>query len=259
MMLSELRPMSLGFWLGAAVFSASAAFLLWRRRRQDSNASSLPDTSVPEALHTLARGEPRSLRAAAARAIAAIMNGEVQVLEEVLDEEEGKHPEFGGRLPDGRGVLGVVLDDLASGGGSECEQEAFADLLLQCTYFDSEWDETDEWNELALRAVSYLQKTLKAEARVAAAEKNCSGPAAIKASVLRRRLQGDRKTTIGASEDGDTPGMLSMNTRVTCPVCMTMKPDMLRCPRCRNVGYCCAEHMRQDAERHSCWCFAGSG
>ena len=121
---------------------------------------------------------------------------------------------------------------------------------------------------------------------------------------------------LAGPDPADVPMMLSMNTRVQrlcckrccpvswespfvrcrrmrqaflmqlrCPVCMTMQPDLLRCPTCRNVGYCSqglsmqhvsrtlaclvsigagwflwfefqkgAEHLQADAGRHKFWC-----
>ncbi|CAE7707202.1 unnamed protein product, partial [Symbiodinium pilosum] len=139
---------------------------------------SLPDISVPEALYALARAPCRTKRAACARALTSIVAGEVQVLEEILDESQGKHPEFGGVLPDGRGVLSVVLEDLAC--HTVDDTEAFADLLLQCTDFDANWDDSDEWNTLTLQAVDYLRQDLKAEAFILVAESS-------KSSVVREK------------------------------------------------------------------------
>ena len=34
------------------------------------------------------------------------------------------------------------------------------------------------------------------------------------------------------------PVPIRMSTLARCPVCMTMRADLVRCPRCRNVGYC---------------------
>lgn len=190
-----------------------------------------------------------------------ILNGEVQVLEEVLDEAREKHPEYGIRREDGRTVLSMVIDGLAERGAAanDAEAEAFVDLLLQCSFFDPEWDETDEWNEMALEAVAHLRDVEGAEERLARAEKlHAGGAVGSKVAVLRQRLRGDRVAKAApAGESLATPGMLSMNTRVSCPVCMSMKEEPVRCPRCRNVGYCCIDHLRVDAKRHGAWCFGG--
>ncbi|CAE7401107.1 unnamed protein product [Symbiodinium natans] len=152
----------------------------------------------------------------------------------------------------------VVLDDLGCHKGLAKDTEAFADLLLQCTAFDAEWDDTDEWNALTLQAVAYLRQDLKAEAFVASAESNTFAAVRKKASVLRRRLGGERAAgpTAGSLEEEGIcmPGVLSMNTRVQCPVCMVMQQELLRCPQCRNVGYCSMQHLQEDAPRHSVWC-----
>mmetsp|Transcript_81876 Transcript_81876/g.213587 ORF Transcript_81876/g.213587 Transcript_81876/m.213587 type:complete len:274 (+) Transcript_81876:60-881(+) len=251
--------------------AASSAALLWlhrRRLRRDLDdaegegvgegggfaAGSLPDTSVPEALHTMLHG-PRLSRARAARALTEILSGEVQVLEEVLDEARGTHSEFGGgRRSDGHTLLTLALEDLAQG---DADAEAFADFLLQCTNYDAEWDESDEWNQMALSAVKFLREREGAEARlVQAVQALAGGPLGAKASVLHRRMKGERVASPELGESSDTPGMLSMNTRAYCPVCLKMCQEMVRCPRCRNVGYCTTEHMAEDAGRHRAWCFS---
>lgn len=235
------------------VITASVAVLSWLRRRNAARgAAELPDISVPEALHTLARG-PRPRRALAARALTEILCGEVQVLEEVLDEAKGAHPEFGGLRSDGRSILSVVLDDLLV---KDSFSEAFVDLLLQCTAYDKEWDEADEWNQLVVSAASYLRDQEAAAVRLAKAEVlHRGGVVAAKAALLRKRLQGERTAAADLSEKLAAPGMLSMNTRAYCPVCLTMCPEMVRCPTCRNVGYCSHMHMQEDVRRHGAWCF----
>lgn len=262
-------------WLGAAaIVAGTAAFLLWQRKRKtktktktevteeddeiiDEPTSSLPDISVPEALLALALGEPKSKRAQAARALTAILDGEFQVLEEVLDEAAGAHPEYGrsGRSADGRGVLGVVLDDLI--GPSEQDSEAFADFLLQCTSYDPQWQADDEWNEFTQRAVRFLADKENAGLRLTAAQCQATrgGRLAVKLQALQQRIAGERLPSPEHADSGEVPGMLSMNTRVQCASCMQMRPDLLRCTRCRNVAYCSAQHMRDDVARHSEWCF----
>jgi len=243
------------------VATSIAAYLWWRRRHAEGegleggggggNACTAPDISVPEALHTLAHG-PRDRRALAARALTEILCGEVQVLEEVLDEAKGKHPEYGRRRSDGRSILGEVLHSLRE---VDMYTEAFLDFLLQCTFFDQEWDETDEWNELALEAATYLRDEEAAEQQLKAAEAAPHVPGIrAKLDALRRRLAGERGAAATLSEALAAPGMLSMNTRVFCPVSGNMKAQMVRCPRCNNVGYCTQAHLEEDAARHSYWC-----
>lgn len=257
----------------AAAVAVASAWLLhwWHTRRRSGENQEVPDISIPEALHTLAHGPPES-RVLASRALTGVLSGEAQVLEEVLDEASGQHPEFGGKRADGRSILGVVLDDLNAGVASgtrkgQIDAEFLIDFLLQCTDWDSEWDETDEWNSMVLRAVAMLRNDEGAEAHLAEAEAQlpniqvdgpspCSATAA-KIAVLRRRLGGEREVQAAdpREEPGVSPGMLSMNTRVQCSVCNVMRPDFVRCPRCRNVGYCTGEHLKEDALRHSAWCF----
>lgn len=243
---------------GVAIVVSSALLLTWwRRRARGEFASSLPDTSVPEALHTLLHGS-RVWRARAARALTEILSGEVQVLEEILDEARGVHPEFGGgKRADGCTILGVALNDLAV---VDADAEAFADLLLQCTCYDTEWDESDEWNQMTLEALKFLRDNERADRRLEVALKYQGGTrVGAKIVTLRNRLNGERvPMDDGQTDDvpGGTPGMLSMNTRVYCPVCLTMCPTMVRCPQCRNVGYCSEKHLSEDAPRHCSWCFA---
>jgi len=254
-----------------AVVTAATLFI-YRRSRHGSSVAlpEVPDTSVPEALHTLGHGT-RAKRALAARALVEILGGEVQVLEDVLDEAQGAHPDVGGgRGNDGRGVLGVVLDELAGldpqgpppqgeTGQRGGEGEALVDLLLQCTAYDSQWDESDEWNQLTLRAVSFLCEEERAEVRLSLARDRYRGSlVAQKAAVVQRRLAGERAAAAEVNSLSPAPGMLSMNTRFACPVCMRMRADLVRCPQCRSVGYCSEEHMRSDADRHRAWCFAAS-
>eukprot|EP00927_Polykrikos_kofoidii_P062864 TRINITY_DN57658_c0_g1_i1.p1 TRINITY_DN57658_c0_g1~~TRINITY_DN57658_c0_g1_i1.p1 ORF type:complete len:274 (-),score=55.45 TRINITY_DN57658_c0_g1_i1:36-857(-) len=247
--------------VGVAVVLATTVvpFLWWRRRRR---AAVCPDISIPEALHVLSHGS-FSKRVLAARGLVGILNGEVQVLEELLDEASNVHPEYGGgRRNDGRCLLRVVLDDLSSEVRA-LDAEAFADLLLQCTAFDVEWDETDEWNEMTQRAVGSLRAVEGADALLAKAEvRHAGSPIAEKASVLRRRLSGDRAAAVtvvpGTTElPRPAPGVLSMNTRVQCAVCFQMGSDLMRCPQCQNVGYCSHGHLGEDLARHAAWCFPG--
>lgn len=247
---------------------------------------------MPEALRCLSYGLRPEQQAEAARALVGILGGEAQVLEELLDEVANVHPDYGGGLRAGCSLLGVGLRTLAKGvetkdtkdaepsaSSSLCRdcrpsaavEEAWADLLLACTGFDPEWDETDDWNEQTIRAVNYLRNEEKAESFLTAArsrlaretESSSSYVALVaKVDVLQRRLGGER--TAPAPEDADeparhTPGMLSMNTRVCCAVCMSQNEKMVRCTRCRNVAYCCFEHLSADAKRHIIWCFVPAG
>lgn len=267
-------------WLGttAAVGAGVLLLRLLRQRQQEvaSGFCGLPDTSVPESLHCLAHGEHRQ-RVLSARAITAIMQGEAQVLEEFLDDAQRKNPEFGGRRADGRSLIRVVLADLAAGPASESldphgDTEALLDLLLQSTAYDPEWDDTDDWNETVLLAAGLLRdegagaQLAAAEARLLASQAAALAQGAealqaqalalaAKAAVLLRRLAGEKAAaSADLAESAETPGMLSVNTRVKCPVCLVMQEQMLRCTQCHNVGYCSAKHLLEDAPRHSAWC-----
>merc|ERR1712039_369470 len=68
------------------------------------------------------------------------------------------------------------------------------DLLLQCTAFDSEWADDDEWNELTQQVVAFLRDEERADSRLADAERKCANVAAVagKIAVLRQRLRGDK-------------------------------------------------------------------
>lgn len=240
--------------------TAVAVYAWWKRRQaatsSETKVCSAPDISVPEALHTLVHG-PRDRAALAARALTDILCGEVQVLEEVLDEAKGKHLEYGRRRSDGRSIFAVALHALLQ---EDELAEAFIDFLLQCTYFDKEWDETDEWNELALETVAYLRDTEAADAKLEEVlTVQQDGLVRVKSIALRKRLAGERLDAPPLSEDIVGPGMLSMNTRVCCPVCLTMAPEMVRCQHCNNVSYFTQAHLEEDAARHGFWCdFQGS-
>mmetsp|Transcript_63806 Transcript_63806/g.138741 ORF Transcript_63806/g.138741 Transcript_63806/m.138741 type:complete len:255 (-) Transcript_63806:166-930(-) len=226
----------------------------WQRKRRSFVRDELPDISIPEALYAMLHG-PKEHRAQAARALSEVLSGEVQALEEVLDEAAGVHPQYGGgKRGDGHCLLSLALESLNQ---EDDIAEAMIDFLLQITAYDIEWDDQDEWNQTALRAIGVLWDL----GAVKFLERG-GGNAHIKGktTILLRRLKGERLPTPEPREYDldEKPCMLSMNTRVYCPQCLTMQLDMVRCPQCKNVGYCCKEHMLEDRERHSFWCFPRS-
>ncbi|KAJ8600427.1 hypothetical protein CTAYLR_001481 [Chrysophaeum taylorii] len=223
----------------AATAAAAAVWAVrWRRRR-------VAALSVPEALHVLTHSASAELRGLAARALCAILFGEVAVLEELLDEVRRTHPEFGAPRSDGRHLLDVAIDDMANG-----SQDA-AMLLLAATETDPEWDDRDEWNKL----------TAEAAALVDADRLPITGGLAQAAAVLVARKRNARAPTPRGLSLHDAcapriariPDVLPFNTRVACAECGASLLAT-RCPACNNVGYCCESHATKDAARHALWC-----
>mgnify|MGYP003301926177 CR=1 FL=1 len=131
-------------------------FYRWSKR----NTINVPPCSVPEILHALAHGDC-TVRALAGRALRSIIFGEVDVLEDLLDDVAGKHADdFGKKREDGRTLLDIAVEDASNG-----DADAIT-LLLAVTELDDAWDVAeDEWNLLVQRArgevtVSYTHLTL---------------------------------------------------------------------------------------------------
>ena len=224
------------------------------KKRQDA-VQSLPQVSIPEALHALAHGSPLK-RVLAARAVCSIMFGEVTVLEEVLDDAAGTHSEYGKKRSDGATLLDVAVGD-ASAGAPDALM-----FLLGITERDPEWDDEDEWNATSKRAAAALEAARRARPGLEALSRGAPGPAKDAADVLLARLRGDRAETPDGFKAGDTglaPEPLPFNTRVHCPVCTQPAhtadgKQTFECVTCRNVTYCCQAHRDQDAKRHAFWC-----
>ncbi|CAH0366567.1 unnamed protein product [Pelagomonas calceolata] len=115
----------------------------WAKR----NKVNVPQCSVPEILHALAHGDS-TVRALAGRALRSIIFGEVDVLEDLLDDVAGKHADdFGKKREDGRTLLDIAVEDASNG-----DADAIS-LLLAVTELDDAWDVAeDEWNLLVQRA-----------------------------------------------------------------------------------------------------------
>lgn len=253
-----------------------------------------PDISVPEALHTLAYGS-REKKVAAAEALAGIVTGEVQILEEILSDANAEHVPL---PPDGRNIFRILVDDLAA--ESFDGAEAIAGLLANCTEYDLQWDDEDEWNELTGQVLEFLRKDPKVakQLEAGAAIQNAKAAAMLKAVV--ERVAGDRKALVpldvadspavrplwlripgaiisgtwsvvswpvrrvfrlgGSSGESGPPDMSSVNMRVQCMECskyfdLKVLPAVT-CVNCNSIGWCCEEHKQKDAFRHSTWCFA---
>ena len=244
---------------GAAVAACVGVALVfaWKWRR-DKAGSSLPQVSIPEALHALAHGSALK-RVLASRAVCSIIFGEVTVLEEVLDDAAGTHSEYGARRSDGRSLLDVAVADAASG-----DVDALT-FLLAITETDPSWDDEDEWNATARRAAAALAASPRA-APVLDALAAAGGPTGAAAEVLVARLAGDpaspaTETPDGfrAGDGGLAPEPLPFNTRVHCAVCSQPAhtadgKQTLECATCRNVTYCCPDHRDLDRKRHGFWC-----
>ena len=214
------------------------------------NRVSVPQCSVPEILHALAHGD-KTVRALAGRALRSIIFGEVDVLEDLLDDVAGKHADdFGRRRTDGRTLLDIAVEDASNG-----DADAIS-LLLAVTELDEAWDvDEDEWNLLVQRARGEVKKAAHGKLRPS---QGGFGKEALGLACLLQRLDAPSAkiaTPNGFRAEDDTlvPEPLSFNTRARCAVCGVGCSER-RCARCRNVTYCCDAHRDADAARHGYWC-----
>lgn len=246
---TTMRVVAAVILLAVAVKTILILNYYWGKRRK------LNAVSIPEALHALTHAVDAERRALAARALCSILFGEVAVLEELVDEVHGRHPEFSTPRSDGRNLLDIAIADMLRG-----SQDA-AMLLLACTEPDEQWDDDDEWNKLTVDTARLLRNSPGVLSAFEQA-KTASG------SVLLARMRGGKAATPrGFSlHDArhpplvDIPDVVPFNTRVNCAECgkclpfVDGRPLHLRCVACNNVGYCCEEHARKDASRHEFWC-----
>lgn len=241
-----------------------------------------PDISIPEGLHTLAHG-PRKLKIAAAGALCELVNGEVQVLEEILDEAKFVHVPV---PADGRNIFTVLTDELLHGHFDGAE--VLATFIERCTAYDSEWDDEDEWNQQVLQVHEFLKSSAGAVSGLARAKSKQSGAAASLLGTVLLRLQGDKKAFAEAVSEAVAvplwrrlfspllwllrrlglcrshshiestlpapPEVMSVNTRVQCAVCEKYTQKPVVCPKCKDANYFSEECMKRDAERHGTWC-----
>lgn len=240
-----------------------------------------PDISIPEGLHTLAHGS-RKFKVLAAGSLSEIVNGEVQILEEILDEAKGVHVPI---PPDGRNLFTVLIDELSL--GSFEGAEALATFIERCTAYDTEWDDEDEWNQQILEVQEFLKESPGVVAGLARAKAKQSGTTASLLGVVLQRLKGEKKAVVDAVEavvvpawwhrlvapllwlrqrcglhrpDSDTPpDVMSVNTRVQCAVCSEYTKAPVVCLQCKDATYCCEEHLKSDVGRHGTWCFKPRG
>lgn len=260
----------------------------------EMGASSYPDISIPEGLHTLAHG-PRQLKVAAAGALSEVVNGEVQVLEEILDEAKCVHVPM---PSDGRNLFAVLIDELVV--DSFEGAEALAVFLERCTAYDHEWDDEDEWNAQVVMVQEFLKTSPGIVAALARAKAKQSGMTATLLDVILKRLAGDKKAAAPAevatqkssnnilvaislrllsrlfspflsilrrltgwpkssSSVQAPPEVMSVNTRVQCAVCQEYTKQPVVCPICRDATYVSQEHLESDRKRHSTWCFKPRG
>ena len=138
-----------------ALFVAVALALGYHKWSKQKKVS-VPQCSVPEILHALAHGDS-TVRALAGRALRSIIFGEVDVLEDLLDDVAGKHADdFGKRRTDGRTLLDIAVEDASNG-----DADAIS-LLLAVTELDEAWDVAeDEWNLLVQRARSEVKRAAR--------------------------------------------------------------------------------------------------
>ena len=99
----------------------------------------------------------KTVRALAGRALRSIIFGEVDVLEDLLDDVAGKHADdFGKKREDGRTLLDIAVEDASNG-----DADALA-LLLSITELDDAWDVAeDEWNLLVQHARGEVKKAAR--------------------------------------------------------------------------------------------------
>jgi len=246
-----------------------------------------PDISIPEGLHTLAHG-PRKLKVAAAGALCEIVNGEVQVLEEILDEAKCVHVPV---PADGRNIFTVLIDELSL--GAFAGAEVLATFIERCTAYDTAWDDEDEWNQQVLQVHEFLKECPGAVSGLARAKAKQYGAAASLLGTVLLRLQGDRKAVAEAVAEAVAvplwrrlfslllwllqrlglgrspshiettlpapPEVMSVNTRVQCAVSGKYTTKPVVCPKCKDANYCSEEHLKSDAVRHGTWCFEPRG
>ena len=131
-------------------------FYRWSKR----NTINVPQCSVPEILHALAHGD-KTVRALAGRALRSIIFGEVDVLEDLLDDVAGKHSDdFGQRRTDGRTLLDIAVEDASNG-----DADALS-LLLAVTELDDAWDVAEEeWILLVQRCRGEVKKAAASKVR----------------------------------------------------------------------------------------------
>ena len=215
----------------------------WSKRK----TINVPQCSVPEILHALAHGD-KTVRALAGRALRSIIFGEVDVLEDLLDDVAGKHSDdFGKTREDGRTLLDIAVEDAANG-----DADAVS-LLLAITELDEAWDvDEDEWNLLVQRCRGEVKKAARGRLQARPPE----GSVGLACLVARLDAPAAKIATpngFRAEDDTLVPEPLSFNTRARCAVCGVGCSER-RCARCRNVTYCCDAHRDADAARHSYWC-----
>ena len=225
----------------------AVALALGYRAYTKKNAVRVPQCSVPEILHALAHGD-KTVRALAGRALRSIIFGEVDVLEDLLDDVAGKHADdFGRRRTDGRTLLDIAVEDASNG-----DADAVS-LLLAITELDDAWDVAeDEWNLLVQRARSEVKRAARGRLQARPSE-GSPGLACLAARLDAPAAKIATPAGFRAEDDTLVPEPLSFNTRARCAVCGVGCSER-RCARCRNVTYCCDAHRDADAARHGYWC-----
>ena len=154
------------------------------------------------------------MRALAGRALRSIIFGEVDVLEDLLDEVAGKHSDdFGQRRTDGRTLLDIAVEDAANG-----DADAIS-LLLSITELDDAWDVAeDEWNLLVQRARGEVKKAAHGKLQARPSE-GSPGLACLAARLDAPAAKIATPAGFRAEDDTLVPEPLSFNTRARCAVC----------------------------------------
>ena len=102
---------------------------------EEAQQVSVPQCSVLEILHALAHGD-KTVRALAGRALRSIIFGEVDVLEDLLDDVMQALRPLRKKREDGRTLLDIAVEDASNG-----DADAVS-LLLAITELDERWMST---------------------------------------------------------------------------------------------------------------------
>lgn len=231
------------------------------------------DITVPECANTFAHGSPGK-KVIAAKVLLPYVQGEVQMLEELLHQAQGKN----GKAPvSGRDLFSELLHTLVEHRDLP-EAYYLAEFLLSCTQYDAQWGDDDEWNSLVLEVISFLCEKRAPQAIEKACAMQGPGRTTDALLVLRRRLEGEKTAPspdelAGALQAGkewityfldmigvsqSSPTLLAVNNRCFCVGCEGKPPlaTPVLCTHCRDIGYCSQAHLAADSSRHAIWCYS---
>lgn len=225
------------------------------------------DITVPECANALTFGSACK-KIAAAKALLPHVEGDVQILEEILHQTQGLH----GKQLRGSNLFMEVLNTLMQPDTPELIY--LVDFLLGCTVYDLVWGDEDDANQLGGQVLNVLLAPGASQFLEQACAVHSRGELADKLRVLRRRVGGDRLarpwfTTVLRASVRAVMGwfsnvnlesrteLLSVNNRRFCIGCEGLPPPScpVFCARCGDAVYCSEAHRAGDSDRHSLWCF----